>query len=257
MSGQDGDTVHAVTEGGSANFTIVGTTTLPAVGISQGLHTSMGTGAYAALGRLSNNAPEGCNGPTMIFVRLRPGVGAAQGRASLERIADRTNRAFDAFGPTSACAGEFVSVVGAQRPAEIVNYQSMGDTPAILAAGLAAGAVAALGLTLTASVRRRRRDLALFKTLGFVRRQLMAALSWQSTVAVGIGTLVGVPLGIIGGRLLWNLFARSIDVVPAPSVPAQVIALIVIGALVLANLVAAVPGRLAARTPTALLLRAE
>jgi hypothetical protein len=252
-----GDTVHAVTEGGSANFTIVGTTTLPAVGISQGLHTSMGTGAYAALGRLSNNAPEGCNGPTMIFVRLRPGVGAAQGRASLERIADRTNRAFDAFGPTSACAGEFVSVVGAQRPAEIVNYQSMGDTPAILAAGLAAGAVAALGLTLTASVRRRRRDLALFKTLGFVRRQLMAALSWQSTVAVGIGTLVGVPLGIIGGRLLWNLFARSIDVVPAPSVPAQVIALIVIGALVLANLVAAVPGRLAARTPTALLLRAE
>jgi len=85
----------------------------------------------------------------------------------------------------------------------------------------------------------------------------MAALSWQSTVAVGIGTLVGVPLGIIGGRLLWNLFARSIDVVPAPSVPAQVIALIVIGALVLANLVAAVPGRLAARTPTALLLRAE
>jgi hypothetical protein len=252
-----GDTVHGVTEGGSATFTIVGTTTLPAVGISQGLHTSMGTGAFAALGRLSNNAPAGCNGPTMILVRLRPGVSAAEGQASLERIANRSNRAFDAFGPTSACAGEFVSVIGAQRPAEIVNYQSMGDTPAFLAIGLAAGAVAALGLTLTASVRRRRRDLALFKTLGFVRRQLMAAVAWQSTVAVGMGTVIGVPLGIIAGRLLWNLFAGAIDVVPAPSVPAPDIALIVIGSLVLANLVAVLPARLAARTPTALLLRAE
>jgi len=252
-----GDTVHAVTEGGGATFRIVGTTTLPAVGISQGLHTSMGTGAYAANGPLSNNTPAACNGPTAIFVRLRPGVSTAAGRASLQRIAARSNRIFDAFDPTSACAGEFVSVVGAQRPAEIVNYQSMGDTPAFLAIGLAVGAVAALGLTLTASVRRRRRDLALFKTLGFVRRQLVAAVAWQSTVAVGIGTVIGVPLGIVIGRLLWNLFAQAIYVVPDPSVPAPDIGLIVVGSLVLANVVAAVPGLLAARTPTALLLRAE
>ena len=50
--------------------------------------------------------------------------------------------------------------------------------------------------TLTASVRRRRRDLALLKTLGFTRRQLAAAVSWQSTVPVAIGTALGVPLGI-------------------------------------------------------------
>ncbi len=252
-----GDTVRAVTEGGGATFTIVGTTTLPAIGISQGLHTSMGTGAYAALRGLTNDAPAACDGPTMIFVRLRPGVSAAAGRASLQRIAARSNTIFDAFGPTSACAGQYISLVGAQRPAEIVNYQSMGDTPDFFAIGLAVGAVAALGLTLTASVRRRRRDLALFKTLGFVRRQLMAAVAWQSTIAVGIGTVIGVPLGIIAGRVLWTLFARAIYVVPAPSVPAPVIGLIVVGSLVLANLVAAVPGRLAARTPTALLLRAE
>ena len=252
-----GDTVHVVTEGGHATFVIVGTTTLPAVGISQGLHTSMGTGAYAALGRLTNDASAACDGPTMIFIRLRPGVSARTGRSSLQRIAARTNRTFDAFGATNPCAGQFVSVVGAQRPAEIVNYQSIGGTPALLAAGLAVGAGVALGLTLTASVRRRRRDLALFKTLGFSGRQLMSAVAWQSTTSVGIGTLVGVPLGIIVGRSLWNLFARAIYVVPAPSVPAAVIVLIVIGSLVLANVVAAIPGRIAARTPTALLLRAE
>ena len=66
-----------------------------------------------------------------------------------------------------------------------------------------------------------------------------------------------MPLGIALGRWLWDLFARSIHAVPAPSVPVVSVALIALGALVLANVVAALPGRLAARTPTALLLRVE
>src|SRR5256885_12986605 len=64
---------------------------------------------------------------------------------------------------------------------EIVNYRTMGATPALLASGLAAGAILALGLTLTASVRRRRHDLALLKTLGFTKRQLAAAVAWQAS----------------------------------------------------------------------------
>jgi ABC-type antimicrobial peptide transport system permease subunit len=150
-----------------------------------------------------------------------------------------------------------VTVASLERPAEIVNYRSTGSTPAVLGLGLAAGAVAALGLTLTASVRRRRRDLALLKTLGFTGRQLAATVAWQSSVAVGIGTVAGVPLGIVLGRTLWDLFAREINVVPAPSVPVVTTVVIAVGALVLANLVALIPGRIAARMPTALLLRAE
>jgi ABC-type antimicrobial peptide transport system permease subunit len=148
-------------------------------------------------------------------------------------------------------------VLSVQRPAEIVNYRSMGSTPAILGAGLAAGAVIGLGLTLVASVRRRRRDMALFKTLGFTKRQLAAVIAWQASAVVAIGTIVGVPLGIVLGRGLWDLFAHEINAVPAPSVPVLTIVLIAIGGLVFANLVAAIPGRIAARTPTALLLRAE
>jgi len=74
-------------------------------------------------------------------------------------------------------------------------------------------------------------------------------------VAVGIGTLVGVPLGIVLGRSLWDLFAREIHAVPQPTIPAMAILLIALGGLVLANVVAAIPGRIAARTPTALILR--
>ena len=93
--------------------------------------------------------------------------------------------------------------------------------------------------------------------LGFTQRQLAAAVAWQSTVAVTIGTVVGVPLGIVLGRWLWDLFAHQVHVVPASSVPTTSIALIAIGALVLANLVAAVPARSAAHTPTTILLHAE
>ena len=114
-----------------------------------------------------------------------------------------------------------------------------------------------LGLTLVASVRRRRRDMALFKTLGFTKRQLAAVVAWQASIVVAIGIIVGVPLGIALGRSLWDLFAHEIDTVPAPTVPVVTIVLIAVGGLVLANLVAALPGRFAARTPTAMLLRTE
>ena len=153
--------------------------------------------------------------------------------------------------------GDVYQVIGVQRPAEIVNYQSTGATPAILAAGLAVGAVVALGLTLAASVRRRRRDFALLKTLGFTRSQLAVTVAWQASVAAFVGIVVGVPIGIALGRWLWDLFARGIYAVPEPSVPVVEVVVVALGALVLANLVAAVPGRMAARTRTALVLRAE
>ena len=72
-----------------------------------------------------------------------------------------------------------------------------------------------------------------------------------------VGIVVGVPLGIVLGRWLWDLFARAIYAVPEPSVPIVSVAVVALAALVLANLVAAVPGRMAAKTRTALVLRAE
>jgi ABC-type lipoprotein release transport system permease subunit len=99
--------------------------------------------------------------------------------------------------------------------------------------------------------------LALLKTLGFTQRQLAAAVSWQASITAIIGVIAGVPLGIALGRWLWILFAREIYAVPEPSVPVLQVVLIVVGAMLVANLVAAIPGRSAARTPASLVLRAE
>jgi hypothetical protein len=243
---------------------IVGTATFPAVGYASFVadHTSMGTGALVsdnipppAFQQALQSPDPNLNGPELVFVRLRTGLSSEAGLEDMRRIANSANKVF-AADPTTA-NNNSVSVLGVQRPAQIVNYRSIGSTPIVLAVGLAGGAIAGLALTLAASVRRRRRDLALLKALGFMRRQLAAAVAWQATVIAVVGVVVGIPLGIVVGRQLWILFARNINAVPDPTVPVLSVLLVAIGALVLANLVAAVPGRTAARTPTALLLRVE
>ncbi len=246
-----GDTVtfsNGVTK--PKSLLIVGTATLPA--IEDGL--GMGTGALVATSNfttaLLNVQDATIPGPNAFLVRTRPGVTPAAAYRSLQKV----NREINAVPMATGLAGGVVKVL---RPVEIVNFHSMGTTPTIFAACLALGAIVALGITLGASVRRRRRDLALLKALGFRQRQLASAIAWQSTVAAVFGALFGIPLGIIIGRELWILFARSINAVPDPSVPLVSIVLVGVGSVIFANVVAAVPGRIAARTSTALVLRSE
>jgi hypothetical protein len=231
---------------------IVGTATMPAIGVAGVTgHLSVGTGAEAdyhlipaSVRNSFGNVPAG---PNSVFVRLKPGANERTAQQGLARIANELTL------PTNYG----VTLVGVQRPAEIVNYRSMGSTPAILGLALASGAVVALGLTLVASVRRRRRELAMLKTMGLTGRQLAGCVAWQAGVAVGVGVVVGIPLGIVAGRWLWTLFANQIYAVPLPTVPVGWMAAIGAAALVLAMLVALVPGRIAARTPAGLLLRTE
>jgi len=244
-------------------LTIVGTSTLPAIGYSSFVaeHTSMGDGAILPYGiqppaliKAFHSPDPNLNGPELVFVRMRPGVSAAAGYANMQSIARSANKAFAA---DPHATGNGVGVLGVVRPAQIVNYRSIGYTPIILSGGLALGAVVALGLTLASSVRRRKRDLALLKTFGFTRRQLASAIACQATVDAVVGVVFGLPIGVVLGRELWTLFARSINAVPDPTVPALAVALVGVGTLLFVNLVAVLPGLSAARTSTALVLRAE
>jgi hypothetical protein len=244
-------------------LTIVGTATLPAVGNPQNLHTSMGTGGIvsdlvepSAMRKALASPYATLNGPPAVFVRLRQGASIPEALASLKRIAAKGNLAFTKV-PDGGGDGDSVVVLPVQYPAEIENYRSIGATPDVLALALAAGAVASLALTLAASVRRRRRDLALLRTLGFTRRQLTASIAWQASVAGVVGVVAGLPLGILIGRWLWILFARYIGAVPQPTVPMLSMIVVVVATLVLANLVAALPGRSAAHVSTAQVLRGD
>jgi hypothetical protein len=102
----------------------------------------------------------------------------------MQRVTASVNRQLAADSQANPCHGDVLSVLPVQHPAQIANYAALSAAPSLLAIGLAAGAVAALFLTLFASVRRRRRDLAVLKTIGFTRRQL----AWQATVAAIVGS---------------------------------------------------------------------
>ena len=243
---------------------IVGTATLPTIGTVLGVHPTMTAGAVIPTSAVPSSllnqfGPD--SGPNALFIRIRPGSDPVAAERSLAKIAREslhqsiTPQVVAAEGPNAY--GGTLQVLGAQRPAEIVNYRTMGSTPGLLAGGLAVGTVAALGLTLVASVRQRRRELALLKSFGLAQQQLAAAVAWQSTVIVLVGLVVGIPLGIAVGRFLWSLFAHQLSAVVDPTIPVIPIILVAGGGIILANLVAALPGRNAAHTPTALVLRAE
>ena len=261
-----GGTVTLASGSFHVRLKIAGTATMPAIGSVLTVHTSMSTGALFSTAILPEGAGSGpfgplLSGPNAILIRLRPGVSQAAGLRSMQAISRQLTGTLNSPRVEAASGGlsvaDTVDLLGAQRPAEIVNYRTMGAMPAVLAGGLAAGAVAALGLTLVASVRRRRRDFALLKTLGFTRGQLAGAVAWQSSAIAVIGLVIGVPAGVAAGRWLWLAFANQLSAVPDPVVPAASIGLAALAALILANLVAALPGRTAARTRAALLLRAE
>jgi len=247
-----GETVSfSASPGVTRTLMIVGTATMPSVTNSGG---GMGVGALVSTSLFPANLLnlQGSNiaGPNAELIRVKPGLNSTAAYRSLVRIDDEVNA-----NPSSQ--GQAGGVVSVLRPIEIVNFRTMDSTPAILAAGLALGAIVALGLTISASVRRRRRDLALLKSLGFTQRQLALVIAWQATVAAVLGAVIGIPAGIFIGRQLWIVFATGIHAVPAPAVPIVSVVLVGVGALIFANAVAALPGRSAARTPTALVLRAE
>jgi hypothetical protein len=148
------------------------------------------------------------------------------------------------------------TVLPATPPPEVRDLSGSTALPVALALVLMLLACGTIAHTLLTSVRQRRRELAVLKTLGFVSRQVRATVAWQATAIAGVGLVVGLPLGLIAGRWAWLLFAGRAAIVPAPVIsPLTLLAIPVV--LALANLIAAIPARTAARTQPAMVLRAE
>jgi predicted lysophospholipase L1 biosynthesis ABC-type transport system permease subunit len=139
----------------------------------------------------------------------------------------------------------------------VVSLASIAGLPVVLSGLLALMAAATLAHTLASSTRRRRRDLAILKSLGFGRWQLRQALAWQATTIAAIALLIGLPAGIAGGRSAWRYLATQLGVLPEPAVPLTAILIAIAAAPVAANLIAAAPGQAAARIPPAAILRTE
>ncbi len=136
-------------------------------------------------------------------------------------------------------------------PLSLINFGEAVNFPLILGVMLALFGVATLMHLLVVSVMRRRREMGLLKALGLVNSQIGASVLWQATTVALVGVVVGVPLGIIVGRVIWNAFATNLGVVPAPTVPGLTITALVAGVVLVANVLAVAPALAAARTRSA------
>jgi ABC-type antimicrobial peptide transport system permease subunit len=256
---QVGQTVRvAVTTAEGANgpgaprvMRVVGTAVFPDFGLPGLSDTDLGSGALVATPLLSETMPEtGCSGGATCYnfflLRYRPGTDASAAGARLLTVVQHDGC------PFSAC-----TVTVDQRPGDIRNYAAVSETPLLLAAVLALLAVGTLVHVLLTGVRRRRRDLAVLKTLGCTRSQLHGMVAWQASALAAAALLAGIPLGVIAGRWAWAVFADATGVAGQATVDLPLVLLAIPVTLLLANVIAAWPGWTAARLRPATVLRAE
>jgi len=224
-------------------FRVVGEGVFPTLSDAMGL----GRGVATTPEGLARALPPQAEVPAVdqALVRLRPGVNRAR------VIADLNREVADKFG-----SGAYF-VVGAEKPADLVNFGRVQNLPVVLAALLGTLAVATLAHLLVTSIRRRRRDLAVLKTLGFSSGQVRTTVAWQATTLGLVAAAIGIPVGIACGRWVWIVFAHQLGIVPRPAVPLLTFFVLAALTLVVANVVAILPGRAAARVQPAPVLRSE
>jgi putative ABC transport system permease protein len=143
------------------------------------------------------------------------------------------------------------------QPTDLVNFGRVQNFPLYLAALVALMAAATLAHVLVTSIRRRRRDLAILKTIGFQRGQVTWTVAWQATTLTLLALALGIPIGIAVGRWIWTSFSNQLGILPSTAVPLGALLLAVPITLLLANLIAYLPGRAAGRVQAATILRTE
>ena len=217
-----GETVGArVADGTRVQLRIVGRTAFPSIS----LNATYGLGEGAAFTAEGLAALEPNAEPSFFLVDLRSGT-------SLNSVREHY--------------GEDLDVDGVLRPGDIESYSRIRATPVVLAGLLAVLGAGVLAHLLITSIRSRRRDLAVMKTLGCTRRQLAFAVAWQATTLVAVALLIGVPLGAIGGGLIWRAFANDLGISTTAVIPVVAFVGIVVAGVVIANLIAVLPVQTAA-----------
>jgi len=228
-----GDTVTLGGRGEPRDYKVVGRVVLPTVGEPQPL----ADGAALTGAGFRPLYETGGNETHYLVARLEPG-------AQLEPVEEafRTLPRVQDIGTVEV-------------PVEVERLLQIDRIPAAIAALFGVLALFAVGHALVTAVRRRRPELALLKVLGFRRRQVRATVAWQATTLAAVGLVIGLPAGIIIGRIAWQLVASGLGVSAVVVLPTWWLLLTVPCMLAIVNLIALLPGRAAAATRPAVALR--
>ena len=142
-------------------------------------------------------------------------------------------------------------------PTAIANVSRIRTVPFVLAGVLAALALLTVSHVMVTSIRTRRRDLAILRSLGADGGWITRAVHWQATVLTIVPVVLGLPIGIVVGRLVFLAFADSMGAVDDAAIPFAVVAIGAVAVVFLANAIAVVTSRAARRSAPAVLLQGE
>ena len=132
-------------------------------------------------------------------------------------------------------------------PSEIDNLDEAGALPWWLAAFLGTLGIAGLLHAVVTVLRARRRDVAIGRALGLTIGGSRSAARWATATMAVAGVAVGVPLGIVVGRLVWARTADRLGVIVEHGLPWWAPVVTAIGAVVITLVLAELP---AAERPT-------
>ena len=215
---------------------VVGIGVMPHLGPLLAGRAGLGTGAFVLSGADASD-PALQYPATFTGIQLKSGTDVNAFVAGLDPAPQHW------FASPGSTVRSFLSAV---RPPEIVNADDMRAAPLLLGGLLAVGLMIGLALSIGVSVRDRRRELAILRSLGFSRRDLRATVGWQAMATIAVGLAVGIPMGIIAGRLAWRAFADQLGVVAHADIPVGWLAVVGLAAILLGLIAAAPPARAAA-----------
>lgn len=236
-----GQTLTLQLAGGPAHSVrVVGIAILPTLSAT----LTLGSGVALTVAELRKLVPPNVSAPAYdtLVVRLRPG---SNPQAAAHKLADEL-----------APHGTLV-VTKFETPTDLLNFGGVAAMPTLLGVLLSALAMVTIAHLLISSVRRRRRDLAVLRIVGFTRRQVRSAVAWQATTLMAAALALGIPVGLICGRVAWLAFTRQVGVLPVLHLSPLAFSILVPAALVIALVISALPAASAARTRPAGILRAE
>lgn len=142
-------------------------------------------------------------------------------------------------------------------PQDVFFLRNVRTLPFALAVFLVLLSLAAFMHALITAVRRRRHDLAVLKAMGLRPREAAACIAWQARTIGLIALAIGIPLGIVAGRLAWQWVADRTPLVYESPVALLAIVVLVPVVLLVAHALAFAPARRAARLRAADVLRSE
>ncbi|MDQ1519273.1 MAG: putative transport system permease protein [Actinomycetota bacterium] len=227
-----GDRVQVSLGDVTSTLTVVGRAVFPEFGDAG----QLGTGGFVTLGALDRLIPGVPR--NIFFIKFRAGTDLAAERARLSAALEPLPHRVEGW------------------PTDLESIERVSALPKLFSGVLASLAIVLLLHTLLTSVRRRRRELAVLEAIGFVRRQVRTSILMHAVALVVVALLIGIPAGVIAGRLMWKLFETELGLVSSAVIPLGLVSVAIVVAIGLAATVAVAPAFWATRRRPAAPLRA-